>query len=62
VKSTWRGKGIGKMLMDEIEKIGKSRNCYYTMLISGGQRTEAHQFYKTIGYTKDLVQGFKKYL
>jgi hypothetical protein len=50
------------MLMDEIEKIGKSRNCYYTMLVYGGQRIEAHQFYKTIGYTKDLVQGFKKYL
>lgn len=62
VKSIWRGRGIGKMLMEEMEKIGRMRDCYYTMLVSGGQRTAAHQFYRTIGYDKDLVQGFKKYL
>lgn len=62
VKSTCRGRGIGKMLMEEIEKIGRMRKCYYTMLVSGGHRKEAHQFYRTIGYDKDLVQGFKKYL
>lgn len=62
VKSAWRGRGIGAKLMEEIEEIGRERNCYYTMFVSGSHRKEAHQFYKAIGYDLDFVQGFKKYL
>lgn len=62
VKSTWRGRGIGTMLMEELEEIGRKRNCFYTMFVSGGHRKEAHQFYKALGYDLDSVQGFKKYL
>lgn len=62
VKSAWRGRGIGKMLMEEIEEIGRKRDCYYTMFVSSGHRKEAHKFYKSIGYDLDLVQGFKKFL
>lgn len=62
VKSAWRGRGIGVKLMEEIEEIGRKRDCYYTMFVSGGQRKEAHQFYEAIGYDLDFVQGFKKYL
>ena len=62
VKSAWRGRQIGARLMEEIEKIGRQRECYYTMFVSGGHRKEAHQFYKSVGYDLDLVQGFKKYL
>lgn len=62
VRSTRRGKGIGKKLMEAIEKIGRTRKCYYTILVSGGHRKEAHQFYRAIGYDIDLVQGFRKYL
>jgi ribosomal protein S18 acetylase RimI-like enzyme len=38
VKSAYSGRGIGSMLMEEIEKIGRIRNCYYTMFVSGGHR------------------------
>lgn len=62
VKSTWRGRGIGAKLMQEIEEIGRNRNCYFTMFVSAGHRKEAHKFYEAIGYNVDLVQGFKKYL
>ena len=62
VKSAWRGREIGAHLMKEIEEIGRQRKCYYTMFVSGGHRKEAHQFYKSVGYDLDLVQGFKKYL
>lgn len=62
VSKNFRGHGIGKKLMLELERIGKERNCYYTMFVSGAQRKEAHKFYKTIGYKLDEVQGFKKYL
>lgn len=62
VKSTSRGRGIGVKLMEEIEKIGRKRNCYYTMFVSGGHRKESHKFYEAVGYDLDFVQGFKKYL
>jgi len=62
VKNAWRGRGIGVKLMEEIEGIGRKRECYYTMFVSGVHRKEAHQFYKAIGYDLDFVQGFKKYL
>jgi GNAT superfamily N-acetyltransferase len=62
VSSTHRGRGIGTLLMNEIENIGRRRNCFYTMFVSAGYRKEAHQFYKGCGYDLDLVQGFKKYL
>ena len=48
--------------MEEIEKIGRKRNCYYTMFVSGGHRKESHKFYESVGYDLDFVQGFKKYL
>ena len=62
VSSGFRGKGIGKKLMIEIEDIAKRNNCYYIMFVSGAQRTDAHAFYKSIGYGLDQVQGFKKYV
>lgn len=62
VSSAYRARGIGTMLMNEIENIGRLRNCYYTMFVSAGHRKEAHQFYKGCGYDLDLVRGFKKYL
>jgi Predicted acetyltransferase len=62
VSSEFRGQGIGKKLMLEIEKIGRNKNCYYIMFVSGMQRKAAHQFYQTLGYKLDEVQGFKKYL
>lgn len=62
VNGAWRGRGIGVRLMEEIEEIGRTRNCYFAMFVSAGHRKEAHRFYETIGYDLDLVQGFKKYL
>lgn len=62
VKSTCRGRGIGKMLMEKIEQIGRNRGCFYTMFVSGGKRKEAHRFYEAMGYDLGCVQGFKKYL
>jgi ribosomal protein S18 acetylase RimI-like enzyme len=62
VSNQFRGQGIGKRLMLEMEKIGMERNCHYIMFVSGAQRRDAHQFYESLGYKLDVVQGFKKYL
>ncbi|HNX57644.1 MAG TPA: GNAT family N-acetyltransferase [Spirochaetota bacterium] len=57
-----RGKGIGKTLIEAIEKEGRKRNCSYTMFVSGIKRIGAHAFYESAGYAPDMVRGFKKYL
>jgi GNAT superfamily N-acetyltransferase len=62
VAGACRKQGIGGMMMNEIEKIAREKNCYYTMLVSGFQRKEAHLFYVSLGYRLDRVQGFKKFL
>ena len=62
VAEEFRGKGIGKLLMEAIEKEGRARNCSYTMFVSGIMRTGAHAFYESAGYSPDMVRGFKKYL
>jgi GNAT superfamily N-acetyltransferase len=62
VTKSLRGQGVGKELMNEIEKIGKENNCHYMMFVSGAHRKDAHKFYESLGYKPDAVQGFKKYL
>jgi len=62
VKSSVRGKGIGRILMEMIEETAKKRMCNYIMLVSRSDREEAHRFYESIGYSIDVVRGFKKYL
>lgn len=62
VAEEFRGKGIGKLLIEAIEKEGRTRNCSYTMFVSGMKRTGAHAFYESVGYVPDMVRGFKKYL
>ena len=62
VKSSYRGMGIGKVLMTFIEDFARMKNCYFTMLVSAFRRKDSHKFYESIGYANDVVKGFKKYL
>ncbi|MEN1935927.1 GNAT family N-acetyltransferase [Paenibacillus sp. 102] len=56
VDSTARRKGIGQILMKYAEQLAKEHNCIGTWLVSGTQRTEAHPFYKKLGYE---VNGYR---
>ncbi|KEK25098.1 GNAT family N-acetyltransferase [Bacillus gaemokensis] len=56
VDPTIRRKGIGQILMDYAEQLAKDHNCIGTWLVSGIQRTEAHPFYKKLGYE---VNGYR---
>jgi GNAT superfamily N-acetyltransferase len=40
-----RSGGVGKLMLDTLKAIGKSRNCDYLCLDSGTQRQKAHRFY-----------------
>ena len=57
----YQGKGVGRRMFQEVERWAKEEwDCHYEILVSGNQRTGAHQFYRALGF--DEVKGFKKYL
>ena len=56
----YRGRGVGRRIIAEIEAWGRSRDVCYAILCSSLSREDAHRFYRAIGYAD--VKGFKKYL
>jgi len=52
VDSAYRNRGIGKMLMNEIENIAKRQDCRRVELESAFHRTIAHEFYARLGFEK----------
>ena len=48
----FQNRGIGKMLMERVEKLAGERNNSAIGLASGFQRTGAHEFYEHLGYKK----------
>lgn len=60
VDSRYRGKGIGRMIFEEIDRFAIEKQCEYALLVSSGFRKEAHLFYEAMGYDDD-VRGFRKY-
>lgn len=52
--------GIGKMLMERVEKLAAERNLVLVELASGFQRTEAHGFYEHLGYRKTSFRFSKR--
>ncbi|CAH1198921.1 hypothetical protein PAECIP111893_01169 [Paenibacillus plantiphilus] len=60
VASEYRGKGIGRLLMHSLEEFARDNHCNYLILVSGIHRSEAHEFYETIGYERHA--GFEKRL
>lgn len=59
VKHTARRQGIGKSLLEFVEKYAKDHDCEYSMLVSGSARKEAHELYIKAGYDA-TVRGFRK--
>lgn len=61
VLSAFRKNGIGKMLLNEVEKWAKDTGAYGIRLVSGATRIGAHAFYKACGYSEKKEQkNFKK--
>jgi len=52
VSSEFKHKGIGKMLVEQVEKRALERNVSLIGITSGFQRTDAHAFYEHLGYKK----------
>ena len=61
VSSKFRKNGIGKMLLNEIEKWAKDTGAFGVRLVSGSTRSGAHAFYTFCGYEGNKEQrNFKK--
>ena len=52
VDEKWRGRGIGRLLMERIERWLREQGARMLILTSGNQRAEAHRFYRRLGYTE----------
>lgn len=60
VSKSYHRKGIGQILVEAVEKIAIESDCHSVVLISSAWRTDSHQFYEKLGFTKDAVYGFIK--
>ena len=61
VDEAYRGKGYGKTLMEYCIDKAKKASCYKIMLTSDNRRTEAHDFYRSLGFEAS-AHGFRLYL
>jgi len=50
VLQDYREKGVGKILMDQMETIAKEKNCHRIFIESHYDHKGAHKFYETLGY------------
>lgn len=56
-----RGQGLGARLIDACEAAARERGCRHLQLTSDQRRSDAHRFYRRLGYI-DSHLGFKKTL
>jgi N-acetylglutamate synthase-like GNAT family acetyltransferase len=61
VSKDYRGKSIGRRLMEIAEAYAQSNGCIKVEITSGDHRNEAHSFYRQIGY-KEVSRRFIKLL
>ncbi|MEE4013824.1 GNAT family N-acetyltransferase [Roseibium sp. FZY0029] len=54
----WRGKGIGKALMQRATDAAFEAGCFKVMLLSGSANKNAHRFYKNLGFVTSKT-GFE---
>jgi len=64
VDEKYRGKGIGKLLLESLEKWAVDDGCIGVRLVSGMNREKAHEFYLHCGYNlrkeqKNFIKIFK---
>lgn len=61
VVELYRGQGLMKILMEEIEENARKNNCYKLIATSRDSRTELHEVYEKMGFARYGVE-FRKNL
>ncbi|WP_201775765.1 GNAT family N-acetyltransferase [Chromobacterium subtsugae] len=61
VDRDWRGRGLGRALLDEARRRCLARGCSKIMLLSSAQRADAHRFFLQAGFRGDAKRGFVMY-
>lgn len=54
----YRRRGIGRSLIEMAVAYAKESNCYKVQLLSGSERTGAHRFYESLGFSGNRKKGF----
>jgi GNAT superfamily N-acetyltransferase len=60
VDTRWRGRGLGRSLMRQMEEWCRQRNAQSVILTSGHHRPDAHRFYQAIGYNATGLRFTKR--
>ncbi|MCP4370346.1 MAG: GNAT family N-acetyltransferase [Deltaproteobacteria bacterium] len=55
-----RRNGAGSALMQELEKCAMAHDCCQILFVTEEDRSEAHRFYRSLGYKFEPYKGFKK--
>ncbi len=56
-----RRRGVGRALLADIIRRAHDNGCYKVQLLSNRRRTEAHVFYRSLGF-ETTAEGFRLYL
>jgi len=60
VATEWRGKGVGKKLVEAMEDQFKGKNCEYSVVDVFGPNGAAQSFYSGLGYGNRNIEMMKK--
>jgi|GEM_PF-1943875 len=52
------GRNLGRACIMKAIEFARENGCYKVMLLSGAERTEAHRFYESLGFSGTGKKGF----